>query len=576
MITKINKTVRWMLWAALFTTHCSLFTACSDWTDHYDADSSLLETQNQTLWENISSSTNLTQFKSLLQKSGYDAVLDNTQTYTVWAPADGTFDYESLSSLNNSRLQKEFIENHVARNSYPASGLVDKSIYTINEKLMRFNGNQQYTMQGIEVSKPNVNTHNGILHVLNGKIPFMANIYESLNNNEFPIDSIANYYHSFDERKLSESKSVQGPIVDGQITYLDSIFDERNDLYSRYFAYINREDSNYTMLVPTNEAWTKAKANILQYYHYLPSFEAVESINGNEMVKNTVSISDIDSLTEATVNNMLMYDLFYNNNLYDNKKLNALQTGQQLGADSLYSTLFTKIYAEDAASLFEGAVRHDMSNGAMWVTDSLRMRPWHTWNPELVIQAENNIIDAVNVSESRRVYVASGTQNPDVGGHVSRDTYLDLPPIAKGVSPSAVFSLPGVRSATYSLYIVTVPGNILSSYYESKPYSFRVSLGYVDANGKNKDKDRKWCIESQFVSDPSRVDTIYLGDFTFPMCYYGTGSSFPYMRVECYIRSAYVDVYDPNMRFDCIILRPKELDTYMKEHPEYKLDRSIY
>lgn len=551
-------------------------TACSDWTDHYEADSALLDTQQQTLWENIASTANLTQFKTLLQKTGYDAVLNTTQTYTVWAPADGTYDYEALSAMNNSRLQREFVENHVARNSYPASGLVEKSLYTINEKLMHFKGNQQYAIQGIGVSKANLNTHNGILHVLNGKIPFMANIYESLNNNDFPIDSIANYYHSFDERKLDESRSIQGPIVDGNITYLDSVFIERNDLYSNYFAFINREDSNYTMLVPTNEAWTKAKAKIKQYYKYLPSFEAVETIDGTEMIKSTVTIRDVDSLTEATVNNMLMYDLFYNNNLYDNKKLNSLQTGEPLRADSLYSTSGTKIYSEDAANLFEGAERHNKSNGAIWITDSLRMQPWNTWNPELIIQAEGRVMDAVNVSEAKRVYISSGTQNPDVSGKVSRDAYLDLPPIAKGASPSVVFSLPGVRSSTYSIYIVTVPANILSNYYESKPYCFRVSLGYVDENGKNKDKDRKWCIESQFVSDPTRVDTIYLGDFTFPMSYYGTGNNFPYMRVECYIRSNFVDVYDPNLRFDCIILRPKELDTYMKEHPEYKYDQGNY
>jgi uncharacterized surface protein with fasciclin (FAS1) repeats len=553
-----------------------IFTSCSDWTDHYEADSTLLETQNQTLWENIASTKNLSQFKELLQRTGYDAVLNNTQTYTVWAPADGTYDYETLKAFNNSRLLREFVENHVARNSYPASGLVEKSLYTVNEKLMHFNGNRQYTIQNVDISKPNVNTHNGILHVLNGKIPFVANIYESLNTNDYPIDSIANFYHSFDERKLNEYKSVQGPIVDGAITYLDSIFDEHNDLYSKYFAYINREDSNYTMLVPTNEAWTKAKEKILQYYQYVPSFEYIEEINGNDMTKTTVSIRDVDSLTEATVNNMLVNDLFYNNNLYDNKKLKTLQTGQTLRADSLYSTLGTKIYSEDAASLFEGAVRDDKSNGAMWITDSLRMQPWNTWNPELVIQAEGNVMDAVNVSEAKRVYVASGTQNPDISGRISRDSYLDMPPIAKGAIPSAVFSLPGVRSTTYSIYIVTVPANILSNYYESKPYNFRVSLGYAEKTGKNKDKDKKWCLQNEYTSDPTRVDTIYLGDFTFPIAYFGTGNTFPYLRVECYIRSAFIDVYDPNMRFDCIILRPKELDTYLKEHPEYKYDRGNY
>ena len=550
--------------------------ACSDWTDHYEADSSLQETQQQTLWENIASSSNLTQFKNLLQKTGYDAVLNTTQTYTVWAPADGTYDYETLSALSNSRLLREFIENHVARNNYPASGLIEKKLYTINEKVMHFNGNQQYTMQGIDVSKPNVNTHNGILHILNGKIPFMANIYESLNNNDFPIDSIANYYHSFDERELNENKSVQGPIVDGAITYLDSIFDERNDLYSRFYAFINREDSNYTMLVPTNEAWTKAKEHIKQYYQYLPSFEFVESIEGIKLTKANITLRDLDSLTEATVNNMILNDLFYNNNLYDNKKLNTLQTGQQLKVDSLYSTNSTKIYSEDAANLLEGAVRCDKSNGAMWITDSLRMQPWHTWNPELVIQAEGNVMDAGNVSEAKRVFIQSGTQNPDVIGHVSRDAYLDLPPVAKGASPYATFSLPGVRSTTYNIYIVTVPGNILSNYYESLPYSFRVSMGYVDETGKNKDRDRKWCIESQYVSDPTRVDTIYLGEFTFPMAYYGTGNYYPYFKVENYIKSSFGENYDPNLRIDCIILRPKELDTYLEEHPDYKYDRGNY
>ena len=550
--------------------------ACSDWTDHYEADSSLQETQQQTLWENIASSSNLTQFKSLLQKTGYDAVLNTTQTYTVWAPADGSYDYETLSTLSNSRLLREFIENHVARNNYPASGLVEKKLYTVNEKVMHFNGNQQYTMQGVAVSKPNVNTHNGILHVLNGKIPFMANIYESLNNNDFPIDSIANYYHSFDERELNEYKSVQGPIVDGAITYLDSIFDERNDLYSLTYAYINREDSNYTMIVPTNEAWTKAKEHVKQYYQYLPSFEYVEAIEGIKLTKTNITIRDLDSLSEATVNNMILYDLFYNNNLYDNKKLKTLQTGQTLRVDSLYSTLGTKIYSEDAANLLEGAVRYDKSNGAMWITDSLRMQPWHTWNPELVIQAEGNVMDAGNVSEAKRVYIQSGTQNPDVIGHVSRDTYLDLPPVAKGASPYATFSLPGVRSTTYNIYIVTVPGNILSNYYESLPYSFRVSMGYVNEAGKNKDRDRAWCIESQFVSDPTRVDTIYLGEFTFPMAYYGMGNYHPYFKVENYIKSSFGENFDPNLRIDCIILRPKELDLYLKEHPDYKYDRGIY
>ena len=119
--------------------------ACADWNDHYDADTSLLDTQHATLWQNISQNENLSQFASLLKKAGYDEVLNATQTYTVWAPVNGTFDYETLASLSSDRLLKEFVENHIARNNYPASGAVDQRVYTLNEKLMLFSGNSSRT-----------------------------------------------------------------------------------------------------------------------------------------------------------------------------------------------------------------------------------------------------------------------------------------------------------------------------------------------------------------------------------------------------------------------------------------------
>ena len=244
-----------LLGAAFFILHSSFFISCSDWTDHYDADTSILDSQQSTLWENISKDGNLSEFASLLKKAGYDEVLNASQTYTVWAPANGTFDLGTVSALSTDRLVREFVQNHIARNNYPVSGAIDERIYTLNEKLMFFGGNGLYAMQNVAVSAPNKASRNGVIHTLNGNIPFMANIFESLNNNDYPLDSIANFFHSYDVKKLNEQKSVQGPTLNGQITYLDSVFDEHNDLFTRYFAYINREDSNYSMVLPTNEAW---------------------------------------------------------------------------------------------------------------------------------------------------------------------------------------------------------------------------------------------------------------------------------------------------------------------------------
>ena len=128
------KAAKWLVCIALFTIHYPLFISCSDWDDHFNANTSVLESQNTTLWKNIERNGNLTQFAEILRRTGYDQRLDASQTYTVWAPEDDTFDYQTLLGYDNERLVKEFVENHIARNNYPASGETDKDVYMLNEK----------------------------------------------------------------------------------------------------------------------------------------------------------------------------------------------------------------------------------------------------------------------------------------------------------------------------------------------------------------------------------------------------------------------------------------------------------
>ena len=554
--------------------------ACAEWDDHYESDSSILNSQQATLWENIQANENLSQFASLLKKTGYDALLNASQTYTVWAPLNGSFDYDVVSSLRDERLQREFVENHIARNNYPASGLVNERIFTLNEKLMRFSGSGNYVMQGVSIDQANLASNNGVIHTLKGKIPFSQNIYESLNSEDYPLDSISAYFHSYDVKKLNERKSVQGPTLNGEITYLDSIFDEHNDLFTRFGAFINREDSNYSMILPTNEAWRKAKAQVSEYFNYIPSFEFMENTSTDEPKKVRINIKDVAYLKDSVVNMVLLSDLFYNNNLYDNKKLGSLKTGETLRCDSLYSTLHSKVYSEDAARLLEHAQRIDKSNGCVWITDSLRMRSWTTWNPEIRIEAENTstLASAVNVANTpERTYVVPGTQNPEVKGRISGNTFITVQPISASTNPGVVFYLPEVRSTTYSIYMVMVPGIINNTNLERKlPNRFKVTMGYADENGTNDDKNSKWVAESTFESDSCEVDTVYLGDFTFPMAYAGTGNYYPYLRVNSAVTSRERANYDRTLRIDCVILRPKELDNYLKEHPDYKYDKGEF
>ena len=578
---------KWLIVLSVVICHLSLsavFVSCSDWDDHYVADTSVLPSQRATLWENIEGNGNLKQFSDLIRKAGYDSVLNASQTFTVWAPVNNSFDYDHLATLSKSRLQKEFVQNHIARNNYPVSGTVNERVFMLNEKLNLFSGS---SMGGIDVDSINLASSNGVIHTLRGKIPFVQNIYESLDTNStFPIANISRFYHSYDVKKLNENKSVAGPTLNGEITYLDSVFDEHNELFSRYYAYINVEDSNYTMLVPTDDAWDKAKATVSKYFNYVPSFEFMEntSTTASEKKKVTVNIADVEYLQDSIVNLMLTGYLCYNNNLYDNKKLSALKTGETLQCDSLYGTTMSKIYTEDAARLFENAQRVEMSNGSIWVTDSLRMRTWTAWNPEIILESEitSMVASTVNMDGSSPEIksVTPGTQNPDVYGRVSRNMYVEIPPVSASTNPGVVFYLPNVRSTTYSLYAVVVPANITSTNFEVKPNRFTATIGYVDERGINEEVKMLNPEDPEknppFINDSSRVDTVYLGDVTFPVAYAGTGSYYPYLRLNSNVTSRIRAQYDRTLRFDCIILRPKELVDYLREHPDYKYDNGNY
>lgn len=577
MITKINKNVTGVLCTALLTS--LLTSSCSDWDDHFDADTHVTATQQQTLWENIENNGQLSQFANLLRQTGYDAVLSASQTYTVWAPLDGTFDYDALRTENSERLQKQFVQNHIARSNYPASGALQENIYMLNEKLMNFRGNGSYQMQDIDVTQPNLAAKNGTIHALRGKIPFLPNIYESLNSETYPLDSISDYFHSFDTRELNEQKSVPGPVLNGEQTYLDSVFYEHNELYIRNRAYINREDSNYTMILPTNEAWAKARNQIKAFYNYAPQFEFMEntSTTVGEKKVTVVYLKDAERLQDSLVNVMLLRDLFYSNNVYDNSRLGALAEGQRLQCDSLVSTTNSKVYAEDAALLFEGARRVDKSNGAVWVTDSLRMRSWTSWNPELRQEAEGSMVaNHFNTAgEPVSVRVSESAQNPAIAGIISKGRYLQVQPSASNTNPEVDFYLSGVRSATYNVYAVFVPANITNPNAVALPNRMVVDIGYADAKGKSQEKRmRNTAANSNFFeNDPTRIDTLFLGEFTFPVAFVETGRYYPYMRFRSNVTNALSSQYDRTLRIDCIILRPKELDDHLKEHPDYKYDR---
>ena len=541
----------------------SMLAACSDWDDHYDASPADTGKVTTTLWQAIQSNPRLSDFANLVEKAGRVEMFTGSQTSTVWAPVNGSFDPQTMEGWLKGRLDTSFVRNHVARNSYLASGDIDYSVRMFNNKVKYFYlDGTDYIFGGQKLEQMNIPCENGVLHLIDGQLSFLPNIYESLNNEIYPIDKISDYMHQskYHIEKLDEEKSTKGPVVDGEIIYLDSVTYVWNNLFDTYDAPVIREDSSYTMIVPTNDAWDKAKAAVEKYYNYIPNFTYRENTCSDDKTYLDVDVNiDVERMRDSLIYKSLMRDLFYNNRLYSNQFLENY-TGQTLtNNDSLCSTGRSTIFGEDINRLLEGAQYEERSNGGIFVVDSLRMRPWTSWCPPLRLEAfqvKSNVLSGTDLI----------VRFPYGYDELTRDDYMEIIPASSSTNPEVSFYLDDVRSATYVVYVVVVPNLLETQVEERLPNRMRAYVGYNDETGRLREKRLG---PANFTNDPTKIDTIRIDEFTFPICYTETGRA-PYIRLEGYVTASTSATHDRTMRIDQVMLIPKELDDYMREHPDYK------
>ena len=577
--------------------------SCSDRDDHFAADEQLLPSATRTIWENICSRDDLSQFRALVEKAGMADKLNEVNSYTVWAPKNGTFNYDSISLVGDSLLKVRFLNNHIALYAHAITGSDSTRVVMLNWKKKYFQGSPgHYTIAGIPVADANIASSNGFLHVTGGAIPYRASIFESLNNEVYPIDSVSNYIHRYDVHEIDLTQSTEGPTLHGQRTYLDTVYTDYNIYASSPNTYINEEDSSYTMIVPTNEAWAKARATIKKYLNILPSYKYLDGTTDSERSKNTRETAAIDAayLQDSIASLLLMQNLVINNNLYDNGKLKTLASGQLLDVDSLmfggepaysyggtnvvYS--YYKLYHNDARELMQGMTRMEASNGALMITDSLRWHPWNGWNSPILIEGEYaDVASSDGVVSAQRGSVGMGQQNPEVTGKVSGSAFLNITARANR-NPKVDFYLDGILSTEYNIYVVVLPNNI-TNVYDTIPRKNQLQfiVGNNDADGNlttwgwqdgkltqvNNNRISSF-LGDVVESDPTKVDTLYVGSINFPIAYHDFNAR-PFLRIEDCVER-WTGQVTSDLRLDCIILVPTEFDAYLREHPEYYDDRT--
>jgi uncharacterized surface protein with fasciclin (FAS1) repeats len=328
----------------------------------------------------------------------------------------------------------------------------------LNTKIHNFaEGSERFG--GSLLVKKNVQAKNGILHTLDTQITYLPNVYELILS-EPSVSKLADFVRSFEEMRFDEYRSIPIDIDENGKTVYDTISSYYNRLfYNRPpygLGYINDEDSVYTMLLPTNEAWDAAYARIA------PSFNVY---NTNPAIA--------DSIRNTQISLAIISDL-----VFRGKQLNPASL------DSIPSTSPSMIY--NPADLFSGiSTPIAASNGLVYLTNSLNYDNLDTWDK--IIKIESDYTQGRTVGPATSVATRTVDQNDSIP--VSEFRYIDVQATNSSLQPSVTFEIPNVLSGIYDIYVEFLPGTMYATKSANDSTKVMFSLTYMNASGRLMTRD---------------------------------------------------------------------------------------
>ena len=553
-------------------------TSCSDFDDYNEVQVNPEAAANLSLWENIEQNPQLSDFEELIKKAGFDDELQGSHYYTVWAPLNGTFDKSIYADMDQAALLKNFVYNHVADYNHPISGDINNKVFTLNRKTYNFTGvSGTFTFAGITLAQANIPSTNGLMHTLDGAAMYYDNIYDYILGLGEGYESINAYFKRYETSVLDEANSVKGPMVNGLQTYVDSVMIVNNSLLSRLGAQLQNEDSSYTMLLPTDKAWENKYNAIKPYYNFITNTvgQDLRGTSSSSSIKqiNTGDIDNAyfqDSIIKRFITNTIVYS---NNDTYNS----FFVDGREITPTDSVRLPNGRKYSNPADLLaYQVGEPVKMSNGWIRNVDSIAFYSWETYAPEINInpQSQAGLVTAAAAS-SGGVSVYFGDLVNKWGDFTETNgqfRFYNIEPSGDRTKPELHTFLPNVLSTKYKFYVVFVPGAIIGE--DNRPNQVNFTLNYSDANGKLQKynfcsdlKNDNPKTQKPFVNDTSKVDTMYIGEFTFPVSYYGLPENggkaiMPDLKISSpmsVFNATLLKTYTRALRIAAIIMKPVEL-----------------
>ncbi len=518
--------------------------SCTDtWDDHYE---SLGGGENSvhdgTIWQAITSDPTLkdklSNFAKVIEGCEYVDRLNGNQVFTVFAP---TNDYLTESQANdliadykaqkgtvmeeNNTVLKQFIQNHMALYSHSFSELRQDTLTLMNGKYAAL-GNDS-TINGVKMLQFNQLYNNGVLNVVSEPVQFLPNIFEAVAE-DADLDSVRSFLYSNEEgrryyyKNFLPEQSVPGSITDGKTQYLDSVFEQKNQLFD-YLGKLSSEDSTYTMLAPTNDQWEKMIAE------YEPYFQMPGGMNDDTRDSLQYKLPRLAIMEGTAFSHTTNPEYTWEDSIMSiNSVLKYVERKSKWGAPFEYYQYYMPKNSANAKGVLNESDIKKCSNGELYKVSDWKIDPLMTFHQWIIVTNSN-------LKEVSKYYDKNTKDSLESSTHNSKDVtstnkayfnklwnnkLLEFHPANTTVSPKIWYTLPKVLSNIgYDIYVVTAPAlaaDTAATEADRRPTKFKCKL-YGPGMSKGVQLQGADGKTKYFETHPDSVDYFLVAsDYKFP------------------------------------------------------------
>ena len=558
------------------------FVSCTDtWDDHYE---SLGGGENGvhegTIWSAIKSNPNMTNFARVIEGCDYVDRLNGSQVFTVFAPTDNDFTSAEAEALiaeykaqaetvlpENNTVIKEFIQNHMALYNHSFTNMHIDTLVLMNGKYAVVNPDT--TINGVKMTNINQLYSNGVLFTMDKKLAFEPNVFEAFRKDQ-DYDSIYSFlYNSHYYYKVFQpSQSVAGSIVNGKTQYLDSVFTQRNELYS-YVGLINSEDSDYIMVAPTNAVW---KQLIDEYQTYFDYPEKLTDRDSMAYTQARLAIVEGTTFSRTFNTDAALQDSAMSTNCIRSYTSRLSAWG---GVPFEYNQYYMPKAAKGALNQTEimKCSNGEVRKATEWNID--KRMSFHTYRiagnydlKEVKKDYDNNSKDSIDAVSHVVDYVTA--DNKAFYNKVWNNSFLTFESKVATSNHWMTYTIPGVLSNIgYDIYLVYVPAlaaDTTATGEQRLPTKFKarlISPGLPSDGESLENKDDPYFQTKGSAYEPAPDSICYVklaNDFKFPKATVGVGdeSMKTYLRIDSSVSNNELrkKSHTRTMRINCILVVP--------------------